>query len=214
MYRGGRSWQNRDVQFKDFLKLVGAGVTGGLLALKIKGPRKPYGEFIRVYEAVSIEFRHQFETVFLQTLLPAVTETDRDDLCNLLDRQSTFQEQLRFFQSRVSDFDKRVVKAFERLYRLRAEGSIAPTTRRRLAPDLDAFRVGVNEVFHDLEQSFLAAVRVQLPDSEPSYQEATDSFPAFLLEVSRELPSLSSAFFDGLVKFEDKIANPTLQDQE
>jgi len=184
-------------------------VTGGLLALKIKGPQKPYNEFLRIYEAVSIEFRHQFETVFLQTLLPAVTDTDRDDLCHLLDRQSTFQEQLRFFQGRVPDFDERVIKAFERLYRLRAEGSIAPTTRRRLAPDLEAFRVGVNEVFHDLEQAFLAAIRVQLPDSETQFQEATDSFPAFLREISRELPSLSSAFFDGLVKFEDKMANPT-----
>ena len=116
------------MQLKDILKLVGAGVTGGFLALKIRGPRRSYSEFVRVYEAVSIEFRHQFETVFLQTLLPAVTENDRSDLCALLDRQSTFQEQLRFFQNRVPDFDERVIKAFERLYRLRSAifQSVAP----------------------------------------------------------------------------------------
>ena len=197
------------MQFKDVLKLVGAGLTGGLLALKIRGPRKPYGEFLRVYEAVSIEFRHQFETVFLQTLLPAVTEADRDDLCSLLDRQSTFQEQLRFFQGRVPDFEERVIKAFERLYRLRAEGSIAPTTRRRLAPDLDAFTVGVGEVFHDLEQAFLNAIQIQLPDTKPQYEEGVSAFPSYLREVGRELPSLSGAFFDGLVMFDDKMSKPT-----
>jgi hypothetical protein len=200
------------VQLKDILKLVGAGVTGGLLALKIRGPRKPYGEFLRVYEAVSIEFRHQFETVFLQTLLPAVTEADRDDLCSLLDRQSTFQEQLRFFQGRVPDFEERVIKAFERLYRLRAEGSIAPTTRRRLAPDLDSFTVGVSEVFHDLEQAFLNAIQIQLPDTKTQYEEGAGAFPSFLREVGVELPSLSAAFFDGLVKFDDKMSRPTLSD--
>ncbi|MFZ0429932.1 MAG: hypothetical protein WAO20_17580 [Acidobacteriota bacterium] len=199
------------MQVKEILKLVGAGVTGALVALKIRGPRQSYNEFLQIYAAISIEFRHQFETVFLQTMLPAVGADDRDDLCLLLDRESTFQEQLRFFQARVDGFDELVVRAFERLYRLRAEGSIAPTTRRRMLPDFDAFRLGLNEVFLDLERSFLGAVQIHLPETvAPSEAEPSGSFPEFLREVQATLPSFASCFFDGLARFEETLATPAV----
>jgi hypothetical protein len=202
------------VQFKEILKLVGAGVTGAFVALKIRGPQRSYNEFLQIYAAISIEFRHQFETVFLQTMLPAVGSGDRDDLCHLLDRESTFQEQLRFFQAHVPEFDELAIRAFERLYRLRAEGSIAPTTRRRMLPDLEAFRVGLNEVFLDLERSFLGAVQVHLPELGTSEELRLDRpFPELLREIDERLSSFASCFFDGLAQFEQTLATPAVHEK-
>lgn len=200
------------MRFKEILKLVGVGVTGALVALKIRGPQRSYNEFLQIYGTISIEFRHQFETVFLQTMLPAVAAGDRDDLCHMLDRESTFQEQLRFFQARVPQFDELVLRAFERLYRLKAEGSIAPTTRRRMLPDIDAFRVGLNEVFLDLERSFLGAVQVHLPELGPAEAlELNRPFPELLRELEERLPSFASCFFDGLARFEETLAAPAVR---
>lgn len=199
------------MQFKEILKLVGAGVTGAFVALKIRGPQRSFNEFLQIYAAVSIEFRHQFETVFLQTMLPAVSAEDRDDLCHLLDRESTFQEQLRFFQAHVPEFDELVIRAFERLYRLRVEGSIAPTTRRRMIPDLEAFRVGLNEVFLDLERSFLGAVQVHLPEMQASDDlHLGRPFPELLRDIDESLPNFASCFFDGLARFEETLATPAV----
>lgn len=207
------SWQNSIVQLKEILKLVGAGVTGALVALKIRGPQRSFNEFLRIYAAISIEFRHQFETVFLQTMLPAVAPEDRDELCQLLDRESTFQEQLRFFQGHVKEFDELVIRAFERLYRLKAEGSIAPTARRRMLPDLEAFRVGLNEVFLDLERSFLGAVQVHLPELDGSAEiDLARPFPEVLRSIDRSLPNFASCFFDGLARFEETLATPAVHE--
>ncbi len=199
------------MQLKEILKLVGAGVTGALVALKIRGPQRSFNEFLRIYAAISIEFRHQFETVFLQTMLPAVATGDRDELCHLLDRESTFQEQLRFFQGHVGNFDELVIRAFERLYRLKAEGSIAPTTRRRMHPDLEAFRVGLNEVFLDLERSFLGAIQVHVPELEASEFNLAQPFPELLRDLDQSLPNFGSCFFDGLARFEETLATPAIE---
>ena len=199
------------MQFKEILKLVGAGVTGAFVALKIRGPQRSYNEFLQIYAAVSIEFRHQFETVFLQTMLPAVRPDDRDELCQLLNRESTFQEQLRFFQGHVPEFDDLVIRAFDRVYRLKAEGSIAPTTRRRMTPDLEAFRVGLNEVFLDLERSFLGAVQVHLPELETSNElHLGRPFPELLRDIDESLPNFAACFFDGLARFEETLTTPAV----
>ena len=72
--------------------------------------------------------------------------------------------------------------------------------------------MGVSEVFHDLEQAFLNAIQIQLPDTKTQYEEGVGAFPSYLREVGAELPSLSAAFFDGLVEFDDKMSRPTLSD--
>jgi len=200
------------VEKKDILKLIGAGLTGAFLALKIRAPRKPFEEFVRVYSAVSIEFRHQFETVFLQAMLPAVRNDDRDGLCKLLESHVGFRDQLRFFQTHVDDFDSIIIKAFERLYRLKAEGSIAPTTRRRMGRDLDAFQVAVEEVFVDFERAFLTTLRVYLPETSPLLDPSNAlPLPEIIRASQHEIPSLGGCFFDGLTRFEETLSSPALR---
>jgi hypothetical protein len=197
------------VRLKEILKLVGVGATGALLALKIRKPSRRYDEFVRVYETISLEFRHQFETVILQTMLPAVREADRNALCGLLDRQASFPEQLRFFHDHLDDFDERVVQSFERLYRLRSEGSIAPTARRRLAGDAECYYIGVDEVFYDLEKAFIEEIAGRLDAEERRRVLSGDKgFLTILREARGLLPDFSVAFFEGLARFQEMLAHP------
>ena len=57
------------MEFKTLLKLLGAAVTGGFLALKFKKPRKRYDEFMVLYGLIGIDFIHQIENHLFQTLL-------------------------------------------------------------------------------------------------------------------------------------------------
>ncbi len=197
------------MQLKEILKLVGAGVTGGLLALKIRRPRRSYDDFLRVHETISLEFRHQFETVILQTMLPAVDEADRDPLCRLLDRQPSFPEQLSFFHDHLRNFDEMIIQSFERLYRLRSEGSIAPTARRRMAGDLDCYYIGVAEVFYDLERAFLDEVGSRLSQEDRlSLFSEERGFLAMLKDARGLVPDFSVAFFEGLARFQDTLSHP------
>lgn len=198
------------MQLKEVLKLVGAGLTGVYLALQIRRPRRPLDEFLKIYGAISIEFRHQLETVLQQTMLPAVSEQDRDSLCRLLDGQSTFLDQMQFFSRHLSDFTWLILKGVERLYRLRSEGLIAPTARRRLSCDVDTFRLAVSEVFFDLEQAFLLALRAHL---HPEVRAELHLEGRHLPELLRSLQSTNpppEALVEALVLFDEMVSRPDL----
>lgn len=198
------------MQLKEVLKLVGAGLTGVYLALKIHRPQRPLSEFVKIYGAISIEFRHQLETVLLQTMLPAVSEQDRDSLCRLLDRQSSFQDQIHFFSRHLPDFGRLIQKGIERMYRLRAEGSIAPVSRRRLNCEPETFRVAVSEVFFDLERAFLMSLRANLPAEQRSALQLEDRRLPELLRAIQELNPPSEVFVEALVLFEEIVSRPAL----
>lgn len=198
------------MKLKDILKVVGAGATGVFLALQVRRPSRSLQEFVQILGTIAIEFRHQLETVFLQTMLPAVTDQHRDDLCVLLGDRAEFLDQMRFFQKRLADFDRLLVNGVERLYRLRAEGSIAPTARRRLACDAGTFNVAVTEVFFDLEKAFITALRVNLPE-EFRYRISLDEvgLPELLEGLLEEDLHLGGAFFDAIALFQELVADPT-----
>lgn len=199
------------MQFKEVLKLVGAGLTGVYLALQIRKPRRPYDEFLQIYGAISIEFRHQLETVLLQTFLPAVSEQDRDALCRLLDRQSSFLDQMRFFALHLSNFPGLIRQGLDRIYRLRAEGLVAPTARRRLACDPETFRLAVGEVFFDLERSFLTALRAHLPaERRGALTWEGRPLPELLDELEAASALSSEALVEAIVLFEEAVARPDL----
>jgi hypothetical protein len=199
------------VQFKEVLKLVGAGLTGVYLALQIRKPRRPFDEFLQIYGAISIEFRHQLETVLLQTLLPAVSEQDRDALCRLLDRQSSFLDQMRFFSLHLNNFPGLIRQGLDRIYRLRAEGLVAPTARRRLACDPETFRLAVAEVFFDLERSFLTALRAHLPaERRASLNWEGRPLPELLEELEAVSGLSPETLVEAIVLFEEAVARPDL----
>ncbi len=199
------------MQLKEVLKLVGAGLTGVYLALQIRKPRRPFDEFLQIYGAISIELRHQLETVLLQTLLPAVSQQDRDALCRLLDRQSSFLDQMRFFSLHLPEFPTLIRKGLERLYRLRSEGLVAPTTRRRLNCDPETFRLAVAEAFFDLERSFLATLRAHLPaERRANLNWEGRPLPELLEELESVSPPPPQALVEAIILFEETVARPDL----
>lgn len=198
------------MELKTILKLVGAGVTGGYLALKIRRPRNSYDEFLKVYDAVSLDFLRQLENTFLQTMLPAVSPEDRDQLDELFDNQPTFQETLRFFQRHLPDFDDLVLKAMSRFCTLRAEDRFCTESRRKLSrKDAQTYSIAIDQLFVDLEESFLDALNRNLP---PERREAFDEAVTEEMPLKERLilyrdrcPNFGSVVFDALSAFSRRV---------
>jgi hypothetical protein len=204
------------LDFKNVLKLVGtgigAGVTGGYLALRIRRPKQSYDEFLKLYDTLSVDFVGQLETCFLQTMLPAVAESEKGELEKLLDHQATFLEKMRFFQRHVSDFDGLTIKSIDRFYAVRQEGVVALVARKRLSDhDKQAVQVAVDELFFTLEKAFLEAMLVNVPEEERDecnvLHDKTLSLTNRLAGYKERFPNLGSVLFDALSLFESYIVD-------
>lgn len=149
----GRVCQNTWVRMREVLKLFGAGLAGAVVAGRIVGGRKRSREYSLVLEAVSREIRHQFHAVVLQAVVPGIPGDAGARWTEVLAGEADFMEQIRFFREVVPDFTDRVRQAVCRLGRLHLEGSLAPVSRRRMAPDLAMYREAVEDVLTDLREA-------------------------------------------------------------
>jgi hypothetical protein len=204
------------LDFKNVLKLVGtgigAGVTGGYLALRLRRPKQSYDDFLKLYDTLSVDFVSQLEGCFLQTLLPAVAESERGELEELLDHQANFLEKMRFFQRHLSDFDSLTVKSLERFYAVRQEGFIALLARKRLSGhDKQAIQIAVGELFVTLETAFSEAMVVNVPEEDREefdiQRDETLSLIERLSAYKERYPNLGSVLFDALSLFEGYIVD-------
>ena len=201
------------MEFKSILKLVGAGLTGGYLALKFRGPRRSYGEFLQLYDTLSMDFLRQLESSFLQTMLPHLRPEDGPELEQLLDRQPTFQEQLRFLQRNLPDFDDLVLRAMGRFCALKEQGLLTSAARRKMtSADPQTFTIVVEQLYYDLEQAFLNALERNVPESDREEFGARFEEKAPLKDrlvcYKQHYPHLGSVIFDALSRFENSMANP------
>ncbi|GAB4236788.1 MAG: hypothetical protein Kow00109_10440 [Acidobacteriota bacterium] len=142
----GCLWHNAGVRLRELLKLLGAGLTGGLIAARLQQGRKRYREYLLVRQAVANELRHQFHTVTLQALHPGITPQRASEWGEILRGNPAFSEEVAFLRDAVPDFPRRVGEALERLVRLAFEGNLAPATRRRMAPDLELYNRAVVDI--------------------------------------------------------------------
>lgn len=204
------------MDFKNVLKLVGtgigAGVTGGYLALRLRRPKQSYDDFLKLYDTLSVDFVGQLEGSFLQTMLPAVADSEIGELEELLDHQANFLEKMRFFQRHVSDFDSLTVKSLERFCAVRQEGFIPFLARKRLSShDKQAVQIAVGELFATLETAFSEAILVNVPEEdreefENQHDEAL-SLTERLTAYKDRYSNLGSVLFDALSLFEGYIVD-------
>lgn len=160
----GRLCHNSAVRLGELLKLLGAGVTGGVIAARLHHGRKRRREFLLVRQAVANELRHQFHTVVLQALLPGILPERSAEWAEALRTGPSFEDELAALRRLVSDFNRRVGEALERLVRLASEGNLAPVTRRRMAPDLDLYNRAVMEILQQV--GMLAAQSLGVSEDE------------------------------------------------
>lgn len=191
---------------------IGAGVTGGYLALRIRRPKQSYDEFLKLYDTLSVDFVGQLETCFLETMLPAVADSDRGGLEELLDQQANFLEKLRFFQRHLPDFDHLTVKSIQRFYAVRREGFAAILARKRLSNhDKQAIQIAVGELFAALEKAFSEAMCVNVAQEERESLGTVDDQALLLAErltaYKDRFPNLGSVLFDALSLFEGYIVD-------
>ena len=191
---------------------IGAGVTGGYLALRIRRPKQSYDDFLKLYDTLSVDFVGQLESCFLQTMLPAVAESERGELEELLDHQANFLEKMRFFQRHVSDFDSLTVKSLERLYAVRQEGFIALLARKRLSDhDKQAVQIAIGELFATLDKAFSEAMLVNVPEEDReefnTLHDETLSLTERLTAYKDRYANLGSVLFDALSLFESYIVD-------
>ncbi len=191
---------------------IGAGITGGYLALRIRRPKQSYDDFLKLYDTLSVDFVGQLESCFLQTMLPAVAESERGELEELLDHQANFLEKMRFFQRHVSDFDSLTVKSLERLYAVRQEGFIALLARKRLSDhDKQAVQIAVGELFVTLDKAFSEAMLVNVPEEDReefnTLHDETLSLTERLTAYKDRYANLGSVLFDALSLFESYIVD-------
>lgn len=201
------------MQFKNILKLVGAGLTGGYLALKIRRPRKSYGEFLRLYATLSVDVLHQLESCFIESFLPAVSPENRSQFEDLLDAQATFQEKMRFFQQHVDDFEGLVIKAIHRFYGLKKTGAIATSARKKaLDFDKETFNVAVKEIYFDLEECFIWAMLANASETtKAELKKFLEDKPALEQSLGfyrSQFDHLGPVVFDAFAKFENRVVKP------
>lgn len=202
-----------NVDFKNVLKLVGAGITGGYLALKIRKPRRSYDEFIQIYDTLSIDFLRQLETTVVRTMLTHVPEEHRSRLDQLLDSQPTFLETLRFMQKHAQDFDELILRALDRFYKLREDGLVCSASHRKL-PQIDphSFSVAVDELMYELERSFVRSSLVNIsPEAgERLRQGLQDGVPLtqLLIELGTDNCGMGPIVFDAIAQLESRLMKP------
>jgi len=198
------------VEIRSVIKLLGAAATGGYLALKLRKPRKSYYEFVELYDIVGIDFLHQVENLLFHSLLPFLDDRDLDELEQLLDRQATYQEKLRFCQKKIPEFNEKVIRAINRIGHSDNLAQLIPKSRRRsIRADDDALQLVLKELNQVLEQCFDEAMIVNMPELErKAFRHLCREKPSLgerLVCFNRQFDSFGSVLFDALSRFEEKI---------
>ncbi len=195
---------------KNLLKIVGAGITGGFLALKLRKPRKSYNEFLACYWALSIDVLRELETCFIETMLPELPPSKSPAFRALLDSNAEFLDKMKFFQEHLEDFDDLSMAAIRRFYSDKASGSLALLSHRKI-PGLDfkTVSVAVQETFFDLEAAFSYALMANAPEENrlelKEKIKATESLPELLQHYSDNMPHFGAMLFDAFAHFENQV---------
>lgn len=203
------------------LQLIGAGVTagitGGYLALKMRQPKKSYTDFLRVYASLSVDFIRRLEHTFVETLVPEIDVGSRPDLESLLDRSATFNEKMRFFQQRISDFDEKALKALDRFYRSRGSGLGGSSLEGKVIEfSGEHANTGVEQLFAQLEEAFELSISANIPSDRKSEMDdfleknPSSSLLDRLHFYRKTFPAFGSLLFDAISRFESKIYNSSL----
>jgi len=195
---------------KDLLKIVGAGLTGGYLAMKLRRPRKTYNEFLACYWAISIDVLRDMEMAFLEMMLPRLAPSDSGEFNRLLDENAEFLDKLKFFQSHLEGFEELALKAIDRFYAEKSGGNLALISHRKI-PGLDfkTVSVAVQEAFYDLESAFAHAMLANAPeDGREELREmirSQQSLSTILHHYTETYPRFTSVLFDSLAAFENMV---------
>jgi len=203
------------------LKLIGAGVTagitGGYLAVKMRRPRKSYSDFLRVYASLSVDFIRRLEHAFVETMVPQIAPEAIPDWEILLDRSATFNEKMRFFQQRISDFDEVALKAVSRFYQSRGGGLGGSSLEGKVIEfSGESSHTGVEQLFAHLEEAFDLSIVTNIPaDRKPEWAEFLDQNPGSdlvkrLRFYKETFPRFGSVLFDAISRFESKVYNISL----
>ena len=195
---------------KNLLKIIGAGLTGGFLAMKLSKPQKSYSEFLTCYWALSIDVLRELETCFIETMLPELPPSYCSAFANLLDGNAKFLEKMKFFQDHLENFNDLALSAIKRFYGEKTKGNLALLSHRKIPGlDINTVSVAVQEAFLDLESAFFYAIMANAPeDSREQLKEklaTTDSLQEILHYYSDNLPHFGAVVFDAFAQFESQI---------
>lgn len=195
---------------KNILGIIGAGLTGGYLALKFRKPKKSYSEFLTCYWALSIDVLRELETCFVETMLPELPPSHSPEFTKLLDGNVEFLDKMKFFQDHLENFNELALSAINRFYSEKAAGNLAVLSHRKIPGlDINTVSVAVQEAFRDLESAFSYAIMANAPeDSRAQLKEklgTTGSLPEILKYYSDSLPHFGAVVFDAFAQFESQI---------
>ena len=195
---------------RSLLKIIGAGITGGYLALRFRRPRKSYREFLTCYWALSIDVLRELESCFIETMLPALSPSHGPEFSKLLDENAEFLDKLKFFQQNLDEFDEFAIRAFTRFYSEKAKGNLALASHRKIPGlDFDTVAVAVQEAFYDLESAFSYAIMANAADDERAILKqklaTTNSLPEIITYCAENMPQFGSILFDGFASFESQV---------
>lgn len=195
---------------KNLLKIIGAGITGGYLALRLRRPRKSYREFLTCYWALSIDVLRELESSFVETMLPAVSPGHAPEFSKLLDEDAEFLDKLKFFQRHLDDFNELSILAVTRFYSEKEKGNLALASHRKIPGlDFDTVAVAVQETFYDLESAFSYAIMANAADGEREALKEklgnTDSLTEIISYCAENMPNFGSMLFDAIAGFENQV---------
>jgi hypothetical protein len=198
------------VNIKTVLKILGAAATGGFLALKLRKPRKKFDEFVALYDVIGIDYIHQIENQLIQALLPHVGDRNVDELDQLLDRQATYQEKLRFCQRNIPEFNSKAIRAICRLVKSNDSTNLKSALHNHsIEVDNDSLQLVVKELNELLSQCFDEAMVVNMPEKDRKEFKHFCSQKTDLKEkltcFDQHHDSFGSVLFDTLSIFESKI---------
>lgn len=195
---------------KNLLKIIGAGITGGYLAIRFHRPKKNYQDFLASYWALSIDVLRELETTLIETMLPRLGADHSSAFSELLDNNAEFFDKIKFFQQNLTDFNELALKAINRFYAQKNRGNLALASHRKIPGlDFDTVAVAVQEAFNDLERAFAYAIMANAPeDQRADLKErikTTESLPGILEYYEANFPHFGSVLFDAFAYFESKV---------
>ncbi len=195
---------------KNLLKLIGAGLTGGFLALRFRRPKKSYNEFLTCYWALSIDVLRELETCFIETMLSEMPPSQSPEFTKLLNENAEFLDKMKFFQDRLENFNDLALSAINRFYSDKTNGNLALLSHRKIPGlDINTVSVAIQEAFYDLESGFSYAIMANAPEeSREELKEqlrASKSLPEILKYYSDNLPHFGAVLFDGFAQFESQV---------
>lgn len=202
---------------KNLLKIIGAALTGGYLAMKLRRPQKSYSEFLTCYWALSIDVLRELETCFIETMLPELSPSCSPEFSKLLDENAEFLDKLKFFQEKLEDFDSLAISAITRFYSEKSNGKIALLSHRKIPGlDFNTVSVAVQEAFYDLESAFSYSIMANAPeDTRAELKEklrSTGSLQEILRYYADNLPHFGAVVFDAFAQFESQVMRGQEQD--